>query len=117
MYTHNTGAAGRLRAPEVVDGGGHAAEVLAQQALDDGVADVVAFGRWFISNPDLPERIRTGAKLNRYVRDTFYIYEEDGYVDYPDMQGTYGAKGKYELMDQASIGASLATAKAAKARL
>ena len=75
---------------------------------------MVAFGRWFISNPDLPERIRTGAKLNRYVRDTFYIYDEDGYVDYPDLDGTFGAKGKYELMEQSSIGASLATAAKAK---
>jgi hypothetical protein len=38
-----------------------------------GNADLVAFGRMFISNPDLPERLRTGAPLTRYDRSTFYV--------------------------------------------
>jgi N-ethylmaleimide reductase len=43
----------------------------------------VAFGRLFIANPDLPERIRRGASLNRYDRTTFYGGDARGYTDYP----------------------------------
>ena len=49
-------------------------------------ADFVAFGRDFISNPDLPDRIRLGRELNAYNRDTFYGGDEQGYLDYPAMQ-------------------------------
>jgi N-ethylmaleimide reductase len=48
-----------------------------------GDADVVAFGRHFISNPDLPARIRTGKALQDYDRNTFYGGTEVGYTDYP----------------------------------
>jgi N-ethylmaleimide reductase len=48
-----------------------------------GDADLVAFGRHFISNPDLPERIRVQAPLTHYNRDTFYGGDEQGYTDYP----------------------------------
>lgn len=48
-----------------------------------GDADLVAFGRHFISNPDLPARIRNHAPLARYNRDTFYGGQEVGYTDYP----------------------------------
>ena len=47
----------------------------AAAAIRDGHYDMVAFGRWFISNPDLPARIRSGGDLNVYQRDTFC---EDG---------------------------------------
>lgn len=43
---------------------------------------LVAFGRLFISNPDLPERLRTGAPLNDYDRNTFYGGRGEGYIDY-----------------------------------
>ncbi|WP_412025694.1 alkene reductase [Burkholderia cepacia] len=55
----------------------------AEQILADGHADLVAFGRMFISNPDLPERLRTGAPLTRYDRTTFYGGDARGYTDYP----------------------------------
>ncbi|MGU7785200.1 alkene reductase [Burkholderia sp. PU8-34] len=55
----------------------------AEQILVDGHADLVAFGRLFISNPDLPERLRTGAPLTRYDRTTFYGGDGRGYIDYP----------------------------------
>jgi len=46
--------------------------------------DLVAFGRYFISNPDLPKRIRKGVALTPYNRDTFYLPEQaQGYIDYP----------------------------------
>jgi N-ethylmaleimide reductase len=85
----------------------------AAQAVADGTYDLVAFGRWFLSNPDLPERLRSGAPLNVYDRQTFYtptILGKDGrkgYVDYPDMGGTIGETGKYPLMEQHRIGTSL----------
>jgi N-ethylmaleimide reductase len=56
------------------------------QAVDDGRADAVAFGRYFISNPDLPHRLRTGAALTPYYRPTFYGGGEVGYTDYPALQ-------------------------------
>ena len=50
-----------------------------------GDADAIAFGRLFISNPDLPARLRAGAPLAPYDRSTFYTQGERGYVDYPAM--------------------------------
>jgi len=47
-----------------------------------GDADLVAFGRHFIANPDLPERLRRRLPLNRYDRSTFYG-DGRGYTDYP----------------------------------
>ena len=47
-----------------------------------GDADAIAFGRLFISNPDLPERLRTGAPLTPYQRATFYTRGPEGYLDY-----------------------------------
>jgi hypothetical protein len=48
-----------------------------------GHADAIAFGRIFISNPDLPRRLRHGFPLTPYNRATFYGGEEAGYTDYP----------------------------------
>lgn len=55
---------------------------LAQQALDQD-ADLVAFGRAFISNPDLVERLKRGAPLNAWDKTTFYGGGAKGYTDYP----------------------------------
>jgi len=46
-------------------------------------ADLVAFGRDFIANPDLPERLRNNLPLNPYDRPTFFGGTEVGYTDYP----------------------------------
>lgn len=51
--------------------------------VDKGTADAIAFGRFFISNPDLPERIREGVEFTPYDRSTFYGGTEKGYTDYP----------------------------------
>jgi N-ethylmaleimide reductase len=48
-----------------------------------GDADMVAFGRHFIANPDLPERLRNGWPLNDYDRPSFFGGTEAGYTDYP----------------------------------
>lgn len=55
----------------------------AEAILQAGDADLVAFGRDFIANPDLPERIRRGLPLNAYDRDTFYGGTAAGFTDYP----------------------------------
>ncbi|RTL59702.1 MAG: alkene reductase [Hyphomicrobiales bacterium] len=57
----------------------------AEEIVAAGHADAVAFGRYFISNPDLPERIRTGAAFTPYNRATFYGGDAKGYTDYPKM--------------------------------
>jgi N-ethylmaleimide reductase len=57
----------------------------AEAWLKDGQADLIAFGRKFIANPDLPERLRTGANLNAEDRSTFYGGGSKGYTDYPTM--------------------------------
>ena len=54
-----------------------------QAIIEAGDADLVAFGRQFISNPDLPERLRMGLSLSRYDRTTFYGGDWRGYTDYP----------------------------------
>jgi N-ethylmaleimide reductase len=55
----------------------------AETIIEAGNADLVAFGRHFIANPDLPERFRRGLPLNRYDRSTFYGGGARGYTDYP----------------------------------
>jgi len=57
----------------------------AEEAVSKGYADAVAFGRWFIANPDLPERLKLGAELNPYDRRTFYGGTAKGYTDYPTL--------------------------------
>ncbi|MBT3787702.1 MAG: alkene reductase [Alphaproteobacteria bacterium] len=57
----------------------------ANAMLAAGNADAIAFGRFFISNPDLPERLRQGSELNPYDRSTFYGGREVGYLDYPSL--------------------------------
>lgn len=57
----------------------------AQAALDSGIADAIAFGRPFLANPDLVERLRTGAPLNAPNPATFYARGAEGYTDYPTL--------------------------------
>jgi 2,4-dienoyl-CoA reductase-like NADH-dependent reductase (Old Yellow Enzyme family) len=58
----------------------------AQADLDSGLADAIAFGRGFIANPDLPERLRTGAAWNAPSIPTFYSRGAEGYTDYPALK-------------------------------
>jgi len=53
-----------------------------------GEADAIAFGRLYISNPDLPSRLREGAALTPYDRATFYSRGPAGYIDYPLRDGS-----------------------------
>ncbi len=52
-------------------------------AIEAGRADLVSFGRLFLANPDLPERLRSGAPLNPSDPATFCGGGEKGYTDYP----------------------------------
>jgi hypothetical protein len=55
----------------------------AEQALADGIADAVAFGKLIIANPDLLARFKTNAPLNDWDMPTFYSGGAKGYTDYP----------------------------------
>jgi N-ethylmaleimide reductase len=55
------------------------------RVVNDGTADLVAFGKLFIANPDLVERFNKGADLNEPDPSTFYGGTEKGYTDYPVM--------------------------------
>ncbi|KAJ0025861.1 hypothetical protein Pint_07486 [Pistacia integerrima] len=59
------------------------------KAIEEGRADLVVYGRWFLSNPDLPKRFELNAPLNPYNRDTFYTNDPViGYTDYPFLETT-----------------------------
>ncbi len=78
-------AAARLRkifTGKIIAAGGFEPDT-AEAAVREGDADLVAFGRHFVANPDLPKRIRLGLPLNAYDRDTFYTFDARGYTDYP----------------------------------
>ena len=66
----------------LITAGGFTGET-AEAAIAAGHADAIAFGRVFISNPDLPRRLREGFPLTPYNRATFYGGDEKGYTDYP----------------------------------
>jgi N-ethylmaleimide reductase len=55
----------------------------AEADLQSGAADLIAFGRPYIANPDLERRLESEAELNTYDEATFYMPDEKGYVDYP----------------------------------
>jgi N-ethylmaleimide reductase len=78
-------AASRFKARfggKLIAAGGFTREAAARLVAENR-SDAVAFGRLFIANPDLPERFRRGAPLNRYDRSTFYGGGARGYTDYP----------------------------------
>ena len=71
----------RFDGPFILAGGFDRAS--AEAALTDGRADLIAFGRPFLANPDLVERMRAGAELNAPDMSTFYTPGAQGYTDYP----------------------------------
>ena len=58
----------------------------AQADLDSGLAQAISFGRPFLANPDLPNRLATDAPLNEARVDTFYTQGAEGYIDYPPLE-------------------------------
>ena len=76
---------GAFDGPFILAGGfDHAS---AERALDDGQADLIAFARSLLANPDLVQRMQADAPLNSPDMATFYTPGSKGYTDYP----TYGA--------------------------
>ena len=59
----------------------------AEAALKAGQADLIAFGRPFLANPDLVARMKRGATLNAPDMATFYTPDAKGYTDYPTLAG------------------------------
>jgi N-ethylmaleimide reductase len=66
----------------------------AEHWLREGLADLIGFGRKFIANPDLPERLRLGAPVNIDDPTTYYGGGEKGYTDYPSLAQDRGETPK-----------------------
>jgi N-ethylmaleimide reductase len=62
----------------------------AEAIVESGVADLVAFGRFFTSNPDLPYRLKHKLPLTPYVREAFWGGDERGYTDFPAIEPAAG---------------------------
>ncbi|MCX2743944.1 alkene reductase [Mangrovivirga sp. M17] len=62
------------------------------KVIEDGDADLVSFGKLYISNPDLVERFEQDAPLNDYDTDTFYTPGPKGYTDYPILEEELNTK-------------------------
>ena len=60
---------------------------MAMEAVASGRADLVSFGRWFMANPDLVQRLKLNAPLNPLMgQETFYGGGAHGYTDYPSLE-------------------------------
>lgn len=81
--------AAKYSANNLIVCGGHTKQS-ATKSLTEGASDAVAFGRWFISNPDLPARLKNDWPFNKFDVNTFYMGTSKGYTDYP----TYSPKSK-----------------------
>jgi N-ethylmaleimide reductase len=65
---------------------------LANKVLSANEADLIAFGKLFIANPDLVERFKRGAPLNAPDKATFYGGGSKGYTDYPTLESVNAAE-------------------------
>jgi N-ethylmaleimide reductase len=65
---------------------------LANKVLEANEADLIAFGKLFIANPDLVERFKRGAPLNTPDKATFYGGSDKGYTDYPALESANAAE-------------------------
>lgn len=66
-----------------ISAGGFSSSIENAFKTAEETGNLIAFGRQFVSNPDLPERIKKDLPLNSYDRDTFYTNSAAGYTDYP----------------------------------
>jgi N-ethylmaleimide reductase len=82
-----TASARKLRAAYkgtyIANGGFSLEPDRAEAAIASGGADLISFGRLFISNPDLPRRLAANAPTSTWRSSTFYGGDERGYTDYP----------------------------------
>ncbi|MAF89644.1 MAG: alkene reductase [Bdellovibrionaceae bacterium] len=58
----------------------------AQSLVEEGKADAVSWGRYYISTPDLVERVKLGKAFNDFNPETFYTKTAEGYTDYPFLE-------------------------------
>jgi N-ethylmaleimide reductase len=77
----------RRRAPGAYIGNNELSTEDAERMLERGEADLISFARSYIANPDLVERIRSGAPLAGAPKAYWYGGEETGYSDWPTMSG------------------------------
>ena len=71
----------------------------ARDTLKNDKADLIGFGRWYLSNPDFVKRVKIGAPLNDYNRATFYTQGAEGYIEgYPKLEDTEWGKEHPELL-------------------
>jgi len=89
-----TAALFRAFYPGTLVGAGGFTPESAEEAVAAGTVDAVAFGKLFISNPDLPTRLRLRTTLNRYDHDTFYGGGRKGYTDYPALETVRANNGE-----------------------
>lgn len=75
----------RERFSGVIIGAGAYTAEKAEQLIEAGYIDAVAFGRDYIANPDLTERLRQHAPLNAQRPESFYGGGAEGYTDYPTL--------------------------------
>ncbi len=66
----------------LMSNGGYSAE-FAENEIRAGLADIISFGKAYISNPDLVKRIENNWPLEKWNKDTFYSEGPEGYIDYP----------------------------------
>lgn len=76
----------RVHFPGVIIGAGNYTRDKAERLLSQGLIDAAAFGRPYIANPDLAERLRLGSVLNPQRPELFYGGGAEGYTDYPALQ-------------------------------
>lgn len=92
--------------PTVLIGAGGYTAVSGVLTVEEGKADAVAYGRRFISNPDLVQRLRLRQPLTPYDRDTFYSHGAKGYTSYrnhePDSQDSIEATPETTVLDDES---------------
>jgi N-ethylmaleimide reductase len=99
----------RANYPGRVVAGGNLDRASGAKAIAEGLCDVIAFGRRFAANPDLPERMRLGAEENSLDAETLVGCGPDprGYVDYPplteDQAGSMRSAGSAEIAGDARL--------------
>merc|ERR1712024_110223 len=84
------------RKPVLLAGGydSDSAQRVVDETYDQQDNIMVVFGRHYLSNPDLPFRLKKGLDLQKYNRDTFYNpFSHEGYVDYPYSREYLAQKG------------------------
>jgi N-ethylmaleimide reductase len=85
----------KYRGPLILAGG--FSHEIAEAWLEQGRADLIAFGRKFLANPDLPERFRRRARLNADDPATYYGGAATGYVDYLTLAQERGEQPKPQV--------------------